>query len=293
MGLSEAYRGLSVRVFGAASRKFSANFLLLKPHLIGANVGVLLETWVAMVFMATFLVYLISLAAVMALSLLIQFDFITLVYLTAFFPVFSASIVFFFLYLYPVQKSSKIRNSIDRNLPFALSHMAAISSSGIPLEFMFEMLTGFREYGEISKQSGLIIRNIKTFGMSSVNAIEDVIKRTPSPSFRQVLSGMKSTIEKGGNLTEYLDEMANRSLFEYRMKRENYLKTLSTCADLYTAVLISAPLMMIVVLGIMSVIGGDIMGMAATDLIFLMTWVIIPLLNIVFMALLHVTSPGS
>jgi flagellar protein FlaJ len=157
---------------------------------------------------------------------------------------------------------------------------------------MFELLTGFKEYGEISKQSSIIVRNIKTFGMSSVNAIVDVAKRTPSPSFRQILSGIQSTIEKGGNLTEYLEEMSERSLFEYRINRENYLKTLSTYADMYTAVLITAPVMMIIVLGIMSVIGGDIMGMAATDLIFLMTWVIVPLLNITFLAFLHTTHPS-
>jgi hypothetical protein len=43
----------------------------------------------------------------------------------------------------------------------------------------------------------------------------------------------------------------------------------------------------------MSVIGGDIMGFAATDLMFLMTWLIIPLVNIMFIAFLQLTSPGS
>lgn len=293
MGLVEAYRGISVRVFGWVSKEHPAYFIPLKPHLMGANIGILLDTWVAMIFMTAIIVYFASLAAVLALSEIVLFDLMTFIYLVIFAPVMSASIAFLFFYLYPVQKSSKIRNSIDKNLPFALSHMAAIASSGIPPEFMFEMLMSFKEYGDVSKQSGLIVRNIKTFGMSSVNALEEVAKRTPSPSFRQILSGIKSTIEKGGNLTDYLQEMSDRAMFEYRIKRENYLKTLSTYADVYAAVLISAPLMMIVVLGVMSVIGGDVMGMAATDLIFLMTWLLIPLMNIVFIAFLHVTYPGS
>jgi flagellar protein FlaJ len=292
MSFFESYKRLSMRIFGGLARESYSGFSSIKVHLIGASINVLLETYVAMVYMTTVLVYAASLAAILIASRFILFDFMTFLYLTLFIPVMMASMAMVFMYVYPIQKSSKIRNSIDSNLPFALAHMSAICSSGIPPEFMFELLTGFKEYGEISKQSSIIVRNIKTFGMSSVNAIVDVAKRTPSPSFRQILSGIQSTIEKGGNLTEYLEEMSERSLFEYRINRENYLKTLSTYADMYTAVLITAPVMMIIVLGIMSVIGGDIMGMAATDLIFLMTWVIVPLLNITFLAFLHTTHPS-
>ena len=292
MGLFEWYKGISAAAFGGLARSSVSSFSSLKPHLMGAGIKVLLETWIAMIYFATALAYAASLAALLALSLFVPFDFMTFMYMMVFGPVMAASLVFALLYIYPVQKSMSIRNSIDNNLPFALAHMNAIASSGIPPEFMFELLTGFKEYGHVSKQAGLVVRNIKTFGMSSVNAIAEVAKRTPSPAFKQILAGIQSTIEKGGNLTEYLGQMSERSLFEYRLKRENYAKTLSTYADFYTAVLISAPIMMIVVLGVMSVIGGDIMGMAATDLIFLMTWLIIPMVNIVFIAFLHITYPG-
>jgi flagellar protein FlaJ len=293
MGVLEGYRGLSVRLFGRLAKRSASGFSSLRPHIIGASLNMLLETWIAVIYLTTILAYFASLAAVLAVSYFIQFDLMTFIYIVVFSPVMAASLVFFFFYIYPVQKSSSIRNSIDNNLPFALAHMSAIASSGIPPEFMFELLTGFKEYGEISKQASLVVRNIKTFGMSSVNAIAEVAKRTPSPSFKQVLMGIQSSIEKGGNLTEYLEQMSNRALFDYRLKRENYAKTLSTYADFYTAVLISAPIMMIVVLGIMSVIGGDVMGMAATDLIFLMTWLVIPLVNIVFIAFLHISRPGT
>ncbi len=293
MGIAEFYRKYSVKLFGGLARQLAGSFSALRPHLIGANIGILLEVWVSMILLTTLIVYSISLLAVIMLGLFISFDFLTYIYIIIFIPVMAASMVFLAFYIYPVQRSAKIRNSIDNNLPFALSHMVAISSSGIPPEFMFELLTGFKEYGEISKQAYLVVRNIKTFGMSSVSALSNVAQRTPSPSFKQILLGIQSTIEKGGNLTQYLGEMSNRALFEYRIKRENYVKTLSTYADAYTAVLVSAPLMMIVVLGVMSVIGGDIMGLAATDLMFLVTWIIVPLANIFFIAFLHLTYPGS
>jgi flagellar protein FlaJ len=170
--------------------------------------------------------------------------------------------------------------------------MAAIASSGIPPEFMFELLTGFEEYGEISEQSKIIMRNIKTFGMSSVDALKDVSKRMPSKDFKELMLGIASTIETGGNLTSYLKEMSDKALFEYKIKREQYLKTLSTYADIYTGVLVAAPLMMISMLATMSIIGGTVVGLTISELVFLITWVILPVMNMLFLAVLHLTYPG-
>ena len=103
---------------------------------------------------------------------------------------------------------------------------------------------------------------------------------------------MTATIEKGGNLVEYINQMSEKAMFDYRIRREKYLKTLSTYADIYTALLVAAPLMMLSVLGIMSIIGGTILGMTIGDLITLMTWIVLPALNISFLAFVHVTYPG-
>jgi archaellum biogenesis protein FlaJ (TadC family) len=170
--------------------------------------------------------------------------------------------------------------------------MNAIVSSGIPPEHMFDMLTDFEEYGDISTNARMIVRNVRTFGMSSNNAITSVAKKTPSQSFRQVLMGIATTIEKGGNLEEYIKSMSDKALFEYGIKRDKYLKTLSTYADIYTALLVAAPLMMLAVLGVMGIIGGQVLGLSIGDLILLITFLVLPALNISFLAFIHMTYPG-
>ena len=289
----EAYKNLAVRLFGDISQKSAGSFMTLKPHLRGAQMGVMLNTWVSITLFSSFLSYALSSVVIFTIGIMLSFDTLTLIYVTLFGPVMVASFVFVFFYVYPVQKASNIRNSIDNNMPFALSHMSAITSAGIPPEFMFELIMGFSEYGELSGQAGQIVRNIKTFGMSSVDSLRNVEDSTPSPDFKQVLSGIRSTIEKGGNLTKYLEEMSDRAFFDYRIKRESYLKTLSTYSDVYTAVMITAPLMMLIVLGTMSAIGADVMGLAIEDVLFLITWLILPAMNVIFLAFLHVTFPQT
>ena len=292
MGFSESYRKLSVKVFGPLVDRTIGSFENLRIPLIGSGTSVLLRSWVSMTYMSTALTYISSLLVTFVLSVYLVTDFVIFLYLTLFVPILAAAFVFLGFYLYPSQKARSVQKSIEIDLPFALSHMSAIASSGIPPEFMFQLITGFEEYKGISQEAKMIVRNIKTLGMSSVTAIEDVAKKTPSPALKQVLTGMAITIEKGGNVVRYLKEMADKSLFDYRLKREQYLKTLSTYADIYTALLVAAPLMMLAVLGVMSIIGGEVLGLGIQDMIQLITWVLLPFLNVIFLMFIHITYPG-
>jgi flagellar protein FlaJ len=288
----EKYKKISVRLFGDMVDKYIKHFEPLKPHLSGAGIQILLKTWVCIILFGATMVYIISFAVSMVIVMMFDFGALFLIYFIIFIPILAASFAFVFFYIYPIQKANSIKNEIENNLPFALAHMSAIVSSGIPPEHMFDMLTDFEEYGGIAQHAEMIVRNIRTFGMSSTRAINDVANKTPSQTFRQVLMGITTTIQKGGNLVDYIKEMSDKALFEYSMRREKYLKTLSTYADIYTALLVAAPLMMLAILGVMSIIGGEVMGLGIGDLITLITWVILPAVNASFLAFIHTTYPG-
>ena len=291
--LHESYKRLSVRVFGSLADGFQESFKSLKPQLRGAGIHMLLKTYIATILMTTTLVYVVALGVILALMPILAEDMVMFIYYVMFVPVLSASLAFMVMYIYPSNRYKTAQKSIDNNLPFALIHMDSIASSGIPTEFMFELLGNLKEYGEVSRQARLVVRNIKTFGMSSVSAIDDVASKTPSAALKQVLSGISSTTAKGGNLPGFLREMSEKNLFEYRIKREQYVKTLSTLADVYTAVMIAAPLMMLAVLVMMNLIGGDVMGMTIPGAINLMTYVAVPLMNVAFLAFIHFSYPGG
>ena len=267
-------------------------FKKLKPQLEAAGVQVLLKTYVAIILFTVFLAYIFSLIGIVVFLSFFPTDFLSFITYALIVPPFIALVAFAVMYYYPGQKAVAVRKSIENDLPFALTHLAALASSGISPEFMFDLMAGFKEYKDIAQQSSLVARNIKTFGMSSVAAINSVAATTPSPNFKQVLTGITFTIEKGGNLVEYLKQLADKELFNYRLKRERYLKTLSTYADIYTALLIAAPLMMLSILGILGVIGGEIVGLTIPELISVLTFFLLPGMNIAFLTFIHLTYPG-
>ncbi len=273
-----------------ADRRMKKNTTLL-PALKAANISILPATWVSVGIFSAVLVMAAAFVSMLAASFFLPPG-LALVMLVLV-PVLSGGLAGTFFLTYPSQRASRMRHSIENNLPFALSHMSAIASSGIPPEYLFELLMAFEEFGYISSEARLVVRNIKVFGMSSAAAADDVANRTPSPHFRQVLQGIAATIEKGGNLSEFLRTMADKALFDYKINREKYLKSLSTYADIYTAVLVAAPLIMLSVLGILNIIGGNILGLGINEFILLITWLLLPAMNILFLFFIQFTYPSG
>jgi archaellum biogenesis protein FlaJ (TadC family) len=98
-------------------------------------------------------------------------------------------------------------------------------------------------------------------------------------------------VETGGDLKRFLKGVTQEALFDYKLRREKYLETLMTYADFYTAVLIAAPLFFISILSVMAMIGGTIGGMSILDMMKIGIYAFIPLLNIAFIAFVHMTQP--
>ncbi|MBI4018653.1 MAG: type II secretion system F family protein [Candidatus Aenigmarchaeota archaeon] len=192
---------------------------------------------------------------------------------------------------YPRQIIATKKNNIEGNMPFAVNHMAAIASSGVPPFIIFKLISNVPEYGQITNEMKRIVRNIEVFGMDMVSGIKNVADRTPSIEFSQFLYSVISNIETGGDIRRFFDNYARETMLNYRIKRDKYIKTLSTYADFYTAVLIAAPLFFISILSIMAIIGGSVFGLDIATAMSMGVYILIPLLNVLFLLFINYTQP--
>ena len=249
------------------------------------------------VYISTMILYLL-LAGPLAFMLVLLFELLS--GLTLISPLLDAFLVaataealtFSAFWGYPILKSRAIAADIEANLPFVLIHMQTIARSGAPPAALFKLVSEFKEYGEITEEFRRIVRNIETFGMSEINAIKDVILKTPSSTLKDLLSGMITTIQSGGKLSDYLSQRAEEIVFEYRLSRRQRADMLATYADIYTIILIAAPLILVIVLTIIGTIGGAVFGLPPQMLIQLCVYGFVPLLNIMFLAFLIMTERG-
>lgn len=281
------FKKIAVIIFGRLADKYSSNFKSLKKKISESGIKILSRTYISIIFFISLLSYFISLPFVCLLLSFYSYS----VFLTPLLSVGVSGAVFALAYYYPYQKAFSRKRNLNFNLPFAINHMSAIATSGVPPKIIFKLLSGFGEYGEISKEASKIIRNVEVFGQDITSAIQNVASNVPSKDFKELLYGILSTIKTGGNLKSYLQVKSSEALFIYRIRREEHLQALSTYADFYTAVMIAAPLFLISILAIMNVVGGTIEGRSISDIMNLGIYLIIPATNIAFIMFIHFTQP--
>lgn len=276
-------------LYGPTVDKYGEYFEDIKQDLKQANMDVLYRTYVAKMFLYSTGAIILGFIAGLLYSIQMSLPIIEMIRITIGAPIAAGLLIFGSMYLYPAQKAKSRKKSIESNLPFALNHLGAIATSGISPTAMFELLNTFEEYGGISNEAGEISRRVNVFGEDLTTALRDVAERSPSDDWSEVLYGIISTVETGGSLKSYLQEKADEAIFEYNMEKEKEIERLSTYASFYTAILIAAPVFLVVTLAVMNLLGGQIAGFAIRDLMWMGVHVAIPVINSLFVIFLAIT----
>ena len=136
--------------------------------------------------------------------------------------------------------------------------METLAGTGAPPHLLFRILGSFKEFTEISDISRKISRDIEIFGMDPAEAISGAAEKTPSPSMRELLWGMKSTITSGGDLKTYLSEKAKAFTADYRRKLEQFTQVLSVLLEIYITLVIVGSVLALIMTMIMSLLSGGI-----------------------------------
>jgi flagellar protein FlaJ len=280
---------LSIKLFGRLAEKYADNFKELKVSIYKADLKILFRTYIALVFFLSTFIFIVSFLTTLVFSIYLRLNILYTVLGLIILPSLFSAITFLIYYLYPMTLEQKRKNDIEANMPFALNHMAAVAGSGVPPRVMFKVISRFNEYGEIASESNKIIRNIEVFGMDELTSIKDVASRSPSPVFKDFLQGILTTIQTGGSLKSFLKEESEKALFDYRIKRNKYVQQLTIYADFYTALLIAAPLIFIIMLPILSIMQGTLFGFGITELINL-GLIVLAVLNVMFLIFLQLTQ---
>ena len=256
-----------------------------------ANMKVLANTYINIMFFIT----LIALIIILPLSIfffLFQGNTILMVMVKSFFTTFGlGNLVFWGAFYYPFMQAKTRRRSINTNLPFAIDHMSSVIASGVNPSVMFKLISHSKEYGEISIEIEKVTNYIDFFGYDILTALKAVALTTPSDDFKEFIEGFVSTIETGGDLRDYLKQKSEEALLNYRLERQKYVESIGTYSDIYTGVLIAAPLFFVTALSLVSVLGGRMGGFKINTIITLGTYVVIPLLNMLFIVFLELNQP--
>ena len=197
---------------------------------------------------------------------------------------------FFVLYFYPSLEKRAIEKNIDRELPFAVIHMSAISGSGLNPIDIFKIIGLSKEYPYLRKEVRKILNQINLYGYDLITALNNSARDSPSEKLSDLYSGLSTTMYSGGNLKEFFEKRSETLLLSYRLEREKYSRMAETFMDIYISVVIAAPMVLMLLLIIISISNlGLTLGQFQITAIIIS---VISLINIIFLVFLHLKQPS-
>jgi archaellum biogenesis protein FlaJ (TadC family) len=176
--------------------------------------------------------------------------------------------------------------SIEKELPYTLSELAIMASTGLSPVEIFRRIARRNEREAISAEFKKIVYKMDIEGKDLISAISEAARESPSLGFRETLWDLANMVHQGGNLDEYLRNKADDVM---RMKRENqkaFIEKLGTYSDLYITIVLIGILFISIGAFLMNAMRTSIGGLSSDILLIGVTWGMIPVSVLVFSVLI-------
>ena len=304
MQRSTNYKGIQKKdsvssIHTVSYRLLNKRVQFLYPRLTGlektlkqAMMPIPFEVYVCSMVLFSFIAGIIGLCIGIVIALLVDIQPVAFSFLL---PVITsagmAQLTFFMLQMMPkINTKNRAARLVDE-LPHFIGYMATLASSGLSLEGIFKAIASEDAKEEIVKDAKFITRNIEVMGMDLVSAINDLIKRTPSGPYSELLEGAIITVQSGGDLKEYFIATGRVQLEEKKMSLKKSTESLGVMSEMYTILLIVFPLMAVIMLSIMAIMSPSLGGFDLITLMNLLTYVLVPFFGFLMLFMMDSMVP--
>jgi len=264
----------------------------LEKTLKQSRIPIPYEVYVCSMVFFSLIAGLIGLAVGVAISFIVNIQPIAFAFIL---PIIAgagmAQITFFILQMMPNINIKNRGSKLIEELPHFIGYMATLATSGLSLEGIFKAIASENTEEEIVKDAQFITRNIDVMGMDLVTAINDLIKRTPSGPYSEMLEGAIITVQSGGDLKEYFIATGKVQLEEKKMALKKSTDSLGVMAEMYTIMLIVFPLLAVIMLSIMAIMSPTLAGFDLMTLMNLLTYVMVPFFGLLFLFMMDSMVP--
>lgn len=269
--MNKTLLNMSLKIFSVVPNNIVSKFSDLQTNLAKASLKVNFQAYVGLMAFAS----IVSGLAAFSLTILISYN-VILSLLLGFVFFLSA---FGISYTYPMLGISSKARKMDANLPLTANFMAVLASAGMPPERIFRSLANVGDEFGLGEEVRRIIGDIEVLGLDLNDALKNGSLRSPSRKFGAMLDGIVTTTHVGGDLAAYLREAGEKYKKARVAAMKSYLESLAGMAEVYVSFMIALPLTLVIMLTVMSFLGGgaSMLGNISPQvLLLLLVYVITP-----------------
>jgi flagellar protein FlaJ len=172
-------------------------------------------------------------------------------------PLLAGAVLYLLALVLPELRAINRQRDINAKLPYALNYVTTMASAGATPEAIFASLAQQPIYGAVAHEAAWITRDVQLLGMDIVTALSRAVDRSSSEKFQDLLQGAITSLTSGGDLRTYFNNKAEQFIYENRQDQKRFLDGLGVLAESFVTVVVAAPLFLIVILSVMTSLGGD------------------------------------
>lgn len=191
---------------------------------------------------------------------------------------------------FPFYLQTQISNKkmdIERKLPYALSFMSILASSGAtPLDILRRVAR--EDYGHISNEFKKVLFRTDVLGEDVVTAMHSLVNNTPSELFRDICIDITNIIYSGGGLKGYLEGKSKELMSIRRQIYKEFVDSLAVFGEGYLGGVVMILTLSVLGIVISGALGIELGPLTPTQMFDLLVYVLIPVINLVFLQMLSV-----
>ncbi len=149
---------------------------------------------------------------------------------------------------YPEMKAVARGREMEKELPFALRHLAVVIRSGMSLYNAMESIAA-ADYGVLSKEFKRTVKEISE-GKTTEEALESMAVRSKSRSVRLAVSQIIRALRVGGGLSDAVKRIAEDVAFEQRNRIREFAEKLNLVGVVFMFAGIVLPSLLSILAGI-------------------------------------------
>lgn len=284
MPFLETLEAWSFRLFGKTAPSVLKRVGHFREKLERAKIKIYPETYISLMFFIAVLTIPIS---IVSIFIVLLYGFMPVIFLI---PVpFYVMIGFI---LVPISRASDRSANLEREMPFAASYISVMASGGIAPYSSFKRLSEVDLLPGMKNEARDIIKDVEIFGIDPLTAIELAAKKNPLDIFKDFLSGYASTVIIGGDIRHFLERKAEDIFRARALRVKAAAERLGMLLETFIIVNVMMSLCFYIMFSVQNIgVGGGSGGDVTT--IILYTFVLSPMLSIMFVYLAHSMQPKT
>jgi flagellar protein FlaJ len=281
----ETLEAWSFRLFGKTAPSILRRVGQFRDYLERAKIKIYPETYISLMFFTAVLTIPISIVSIIIVLL---YGFMPVIFLI---PVpFYVMIGFL---LVPISRAGDRSANLEREMPFAASYISVMASGGIAPYSSFKRLAEVDLLPGMKSEAREIIKDVEIFGIDPLTAIEQAAKKNPLDIFKDFLSGYASTVIIGGDIGHFLERKAE-DIFKARALRvKAAAERLGMLLETFIIVNVMMSLCFYIMFSVENIGVGGASGSGSTSGIILYTFLLSPMLSMMFIYLAHSMQPKT